>query len=513
MNNQFQGLCIDMNVPKPKTDIKNPKLLALFYDSLIWTTKNVNNNVSITFIKDPENAWSHIGTSANRMGKNILDPSMNFGYIDPPFEDFCIDGKYFKKELFINEKRNYCQHPSYTIEDCRQPNGTLNFKPGGTILHEFGHLLGQMHEHQNHLNPSGDPNKANPLVFNIPAMEKDLNLTKDFIENNIVQSYQCITNQNQCKGYYDSTIGACSNKCPYSGSDFDPKSIMLYTVPKKFLLQGPEITPNFEYSDTDKLWLSKKYPKNNNIILKIFFIDYNSPEWKKYWVKYVVKNYLEPIVGVKFYFYTRTHPTKLQFNLMKDLPNSCNNTNTNTNNNLNLNPIKNKMNSFKSNNIDTNTQDINIDYIYEGIINDTNIDKNNTTNENNDDDITNLLKNIQKDVQKDNNNNNNNTDTSISIPTPISIPTSISEINSYMPTDIDYTQLDNIIKTSPFYDEQSIEPIDVNFFYTNKTGINSNADIGYPRPQGNLNMLDWGLTSEAKNALESYYKNVGITMD
>jgi hypothetical protein len=76
-----------------------------------------------------------------------------------------------------------------------------------TILHEFGHALGLLHEHQS---PTAQ------IKWNRPEIVKDVDTAAN-IDSEIIQSY--------IKGQTDYT-------------KFDQKSIMMYPIPSKWTLNG-----------------------------------------------------------------------------------------------------------------------------------------------------------------------------------------------------------------------------------------------------------------------------------
>ncbi|MCP4401112.1 MAG: hypothetical protein GY801_27920 [bacterium] len=122
---------------------------------------------------------------------------------------------------------------------------TINFgwlKPGlaeeeysGGVLHEFGHALGMIHEHQS---PCGG------MQWNEAAVIADLSgppyyWSESTIHINVFNRYS----QDQM-----------------NFSDFDPKSIMLYTFPKHWTVGGLEFPRNTELSDIDKTFIRECYP-------------------------------------------------------------------------------------------------------------------------------------------------------------------------------------------------------------------------------------------------------------
>jgi len=116
---------------------------------------------------------------------------------------------------------------------------TMNFGwlDVATIIHEFCHALGMIHEHQN------------PFGKGI-----DWNLKNVFAWANATQGWDMYTTcVNITKKYKLDTV---------NGSDYDPKSIMLYSFPGELTNDNVGTYRNIKLSDTDKQWLTKIYPKS-----------------------------------------------------------------------------------------------------------------------------------------------------------------------------------------------------------------------------------------------------------
>ena len=152
-----------------------------------------DTEIRITF--QPGGSWSHIGT--NNLNIPQSDATMNFGWfgIHTPEDDF-----------------------------------------SSTILHEFGHALGCIHEHQS---------PAAKLQWNKPAVYKEYlksqGWTTQDVDINVFQKYdqQTITN-----------------------SDYDADSIMHYPFPSEFFISGSEVGINTQLSTGDIEFIQKAYPKS-----------------------------------------------------------------------------------------------------------------------------------------------------------------------------------------------------------------------------------------------------------
>jgi hypothetical protein len=139
-----------------------------------------------------------------------------------------------------------------------------------------------LHEHQNNLNSSNTIKLITDNVYSYYT--------------NCLGSDRTTADVNTIQFYND-------DPTKYSGSSFDPDSIMLYYLPDCWVNGTNPTKPNFKLSKTDIQFLQENYPLDSHNMpkLKVQFLD--GPEWKKAWVQYMVSTTLAPIVGVNFYFY------------------------------------------------------------------------------------------------------------------------------------------------------------------------------------------------------------------
>jgi len=171
-----------------------------------WTMPDTAN-LKLVFVNDVSKAdvrisfkysgsWSTIGTSCRSLPHT--QASMNYGWLTPSTSD----------------------------QELRR-----------VVLHEFGHALGLIHEHQN-------PGTAIP--WNKPNVYRDLsgppnNWDRATIDHNMFEAYS-------------------RNETNFTS--VDPKSIMMYPIPATWVTD-PKFAAgmNTDLSPTDKAFVKSQYPK------------------------------------------------------------------------------------------------------------------------------------------------------------------------------------------------------------------------------------------------------------
>jgi hypothetical protein len=275
--------CIDVYPQKDFNANESKQFKAIFVKDNIWETGQ-EGDITITFGDYP---CDSCGTNSNwsKIGNSILTdtsiPSMNLSTLDPPFGDFILDGKTYNYNLFKHAKRNSCEL------GLNQNSCSDYWFQGGTILHEFCHALGMLHEHQSYQSPMVFNEEE---VYNYMTKPENGGWSREKTKHNFIDRYECTP-----------------DNCPYDASVFDPKSIMIYSIPESFLLEGEATNNYFTLSELDKQWLTNKYPLNepNPPVLSVVFVD--GEEWKRAWTEWVIREYLQPYVGIRFRF-DRTLP-------------------------------------------------------------------------------------------------------------------------------------------------------------------------------------------------------------
>ncbi|KAH8595971.1 metalloprotease, partial [Bisporella sp. PMI_857] len=140
-------------------------------------------------------SWSYVGTDSARYVPDQNQPTMNFGWFDEHTSD----------EEFSR-----------------------------TVIHEFGHAIGCIHEHQS---------PAATIKWDEAKVIADARATMGWDEaktrHNILQRY---------------------NASETSNTTFDRNSIMCYWFPASWTLDGVGTPTNLVLSDTDKAFINKMYP-------------------------------------------------------------------------------------------------------------------------------------------------------------------------------------------------------------------------------------------------------------
>ena len=213
---------LEPDLPELKIAIVNPKkwttgrtLKVSFLDGDPFVKEKVRNiakewesiaNVKLDFIDEKNGdiriafklgngSWSALGRDAVARPLNI--PTMNYGWLTPETED-----------------REYRR----------------------VVLHEFGHALACIHEHQN---PDANIQWNKEKVYEY-FMGNPNNWSKEEVDHNIFDRYsKTITNF----------------------SDYDDRSIMIYNLPAQFTLNNQPVGKfNTELSENDKTFTQMWYP-------------------------------------------------------------------------------------------------------------------------------------------------------------------------------------------------------------------------------------------------------------
>lgn len=166
-----------------------------------YVSANENADVKVAFKWNNDvGSWSHLGTNCKSIDQNT--PSINFGWFDSNTTD-------------------------------------TEFKR--VILHEFGHIMGLIHEHQS---PVGNILWDKPKVYEY--YQRTQGWTTQQVDNNIFTKYSTtITNY----------------------SAYDNLSIMHYFIDPSLTLNGYGVGTNLALSFQDKYFINLCYPRPTHSIL------------------------------------------------------------------------------------------------------------------------------------------------------------------------------------------------------------------------------------------------------
>lgn len=164
------------------------------YCSINFEATTLIEEAKIRVAFQAPSSWSYIGTDA--LGVPISEPTINFGWLDDKLPE-------------------------------------LDYKQ--VVLHEFGHALGLIHEHQS---PAVKVNWNKPYVYWYFWVHHKW--TNADVDRNLFLEFE-------------------TNSTQYS--TLDKLSIMGYYIPPQFTLDGIEFPLNYELSEMDKDYIGQLYPK------------------------------------------------------------------------------------------------------------------------------------------------------------------------------------------------------------------------------------------------------------
>lgn len=159
-----------------------------------WTWKDSGDRTHIRIdFRRGQGSWSYVGMDALAQ-RNPSAPTMNFGWL---------------------------------YDETEEPE----FRR--VVLHEFGHMLGAIHEHQS---PAAGIKWDKPLLYQYYWQTQEW--SKEQVDFNIINKYS--------EGI--------------SNTEFDQDSIMLYPVEQRFTLNDFQVGWNPSLSETDKKFIAECYP-------------------------------------------------------------------------------------------------------------------------------------------------------------------------------------------------------------------------------------------------------------
>ncbi|TCD68232.1 hypothetical protein EIP91_011301 [Steccherinum ochraceum] len=170
------------------------------YAKINLTRVTSGGNIRITF-NTWDGSWSYVGVQARSISPSAA--TMNFGWVNS--------------------------------------TSTTTLDERGVILHEFGHALGMLHEHQS-------PARGGTLTLNVANVYDYYMDTQGWsaeeVKQQIIDTYNAVDTSNY--------------------SELDLVSIMMYFMPKEMNEQNIEVPPNNILSTMDKAYMVINYPGQTN---------------------------------------------------------------------------------------------------------------------------------------------------------------------------------------------------------------------------------------------------------
>jgi len=237
---------------------RNRDLRAAFFTSKLWPK---NSTINFAFIEEPKNVpWTSIDkleTSADGKKTDVDPIEYEIRKMNPKEAVKYVVAKRVQplvglKLVFVDDYTQADVRIGFDIYDgawalvgtqCLSDDPDVKGKPTmnlgwfdvATTMHEFFHVLGLIHEHQN--------SKDNPIDWDKNAVyqwaQSTQNWDKQTTDQNILQPYPA----NQI-----------------NGSIFDPLSIMLYFFPASLTTNQQGTRQNLRLSGYDVKYVSEKYP-------------------------------------------------------------------------------------------------------------------------------------------------------------------------------------------------------------------------------------------------------------
>ena len=258
MKNQ-QIICVE-KISEPNIFKDHGKIKAAFIKNKIWTKelknpdlfpltisfKKINENLPIALYMDPnpnkrnipidplENVIKNMNpkNAVIKVVKERIQPLVGLKF------KFIKEGDGKIRISFNANNGSWSLVGNDALKDKSKESMNFGWINVATIMHEFGHALGLIHEHQNP--------KNNTIQWNIKKVDawalETQGWNKATTQKNIINKYK---------------------SDQINGSSYDPKSIMLYFYPASLTKNNKGTKQNLILSKTDKIWISKTYPGGN----------------------------------------------------------------------------------------------------------------------------------------------------------------------------------------------------------------------------------------------------------
>ena len=183
----------------------------------------------------PMHKRTDISECIKKIVRNRIEPITNLQFIFLPND---YSAKDVDIRISFNPKEGCSSHVGtdcYTVKD--QTESTMNFGwfDVGTVLHEFGHVLGLEHEHQSTFD--------NTINWNYKKLYKWADEVLHWTEKDVKEQILDPLEESE-------------------GTSYDPESIMLYYYPAYLTKDGKGTKQNIRLSPIDVLYINKLYPIN-----------------------------------------------------------------------------------------------------------------------------------------------------------------------------------------------------------------------------------------------------------
>jgi hypothetical protein len=239
-----------------KDEYQKQKLTAAFYSKKLWPE---NSTIKIKFLDNNPNI---LRTSKYNMdtSNGPIDPLQQYFFDNPNINIIDAVKKIVNERIqpltslqfqFVDGSEDSDVRISFDSssgawslvgtdaqkEDKNSATMNLGWFDVSTVIHEFGHVLGMIHEHQN---PRGQSIQWNDNAVFSWAQETQ-GWDKEKTKQNILDKYDI----NQI-----------------NGSSFDPLSIMLYFFPANLTVNNKGTNQNLRLSGEDVMYITEKYGKS-----------------------------------------------------------------------------------------------------------------------------------------------------------------------------------------------------------------------------------------------------------
>lgn len=247
-------ICNELSsVDLPSSNLKDGSLKAILLTSKLWSP---GDSLNIFITQQGNIPWTEYGdhdydpledeirkmTDSVKIVQMVIEK--RFSTIINLKFNFVTDPNNAQIRILVGGGQNVAH--SYVGKDClniRPPQETmrLGFFDSATVIHEFSHALGMVHEHSNPV--------ENPIIWNVKEIyrwaDSNTDWTREMVDNNIIMRY---------------------SRNEINASQFDPYSIMLYFVPEEFIKPGgfSPTQRNSKLSILDMVYLRKVYHFNKS---------------------------------------------------------------------------------------------------------------------------------------------------------------------------------------------------------------------------------------------------------